>query len=65
MTNNTESGIDPAVFAETERKPGSLRTLERIMQRVMAHPAKPEDGSENREPTREELNQRWKIARRS
>ena len=55
---------DPAVFAETERDDATMADMEAAMRQVMAHPARPVAKSENREPTKEELNQRWKLTRR-
>lgn len=55
--------IDRAAFVETERTPATLADVEAAMQQVMEHPAKPERQSENREPTKAELEQRWKLTR--
>lgn len=56
--------IDTKVFFDTEREPVERSDLEAAMRQVMTHPAKSATGSENREPTREELNRRWKMTRR-
>ncbi len=58
-----QSEIDPAAFAETKRDPVKQADVESAVRQVMAHPAKPKNGSENREPTQAELNQRWKLRR--
>ena len=56
--------IDRAAFAETEREPVTRGDVEAALRQVVAHPAKPESKSENREPSREELNRRFKMSRR-
>ena len=60
----TSDGIDPAAFAETERDPVTRVDVETALRQVMTHPAKPQDGSENREPTRAEFGQRYRLRRR-
>lgn len=57
------SSVDTAAFAETDRDPATEEDMEAVMRQIMDHPAKPETGSENREPTKDELNQRWKLTR--
>ncbi len=57
-------GFDSTAFAETEREPVTRADFETAMRQVMAHSAKPEVRSENREPTREELAQAYKMRRR-
>lgn len=52
-------------FHETERDPVALPDVEAVMRQVMKHPARPAAKSENREPTNEELNRKWKLTRRS
>ncbi len=59
-----KGGFNPDAFNEIERDPTTLEALEGAVRQVMGHPAKPQDGSENREPTRRELMQRWKLRRR-
>ena len=59
-----KGGFNPDAFNETERDPTTLEAVEGVVRQVMGHPAKPQDGSENREPTRKELSQRWKLDRR-
>ena len=58
-----ESKFNRAAFAETERDPVTVADVESVMREVMDHPAKPESKSENREPTKDEISQRWKLAR--
>ena len=50
---------------ETERDPITLEDLEDAVGQVLLAPADGLPKSENREPTREELNQRWKLTRRT
>ena len=52
-------------FRETERDPATLSDVEAVMRQVMKHPARPAAKSENREPTNEELNRKWKLTRRN
>ena len=56
--------IDTKVFFDTDREPVERSDLEDAMRQVMAGSTRSATGSENREPTREELNRRWKLARR-
>ncbi len=63
-TDPTITKPDLTAFAETERDTTTLADMEAAMRQVMAHSAKPESGSENREPTMVELKQRWKLTRR-
>lgn len=62
--NKRKPKINLAAFAETERDPATVADVEAAVRQVMQHPAKPVATSENREPTKEELNQRWKLTRR-
>lgn len=55
--------IDLAAFAETERDPVTRGDVESVMRQVMEHPAQPVRKSENREPSKEEMGQRWKLVR--
>lgn len=59
-----ESKFDPKVFAETKRDPVTHDELDAVMRQMMTQPARPKTRSENREPSREELAQRWKFSRR-
>ncbi len=59
-----KGGFNPDAFNETERDPVAREDVEATMRQVLTHPAKPQDGSENREPTRKELNQHWRMQRR-
>ena len=40
-----------------------MNDFEAAFNQIMSHPAKPEKMSENREPTREDLNKKWKLGR--
>ena len=57
------SKFNRAAFDETERDPVSRSDVESVMRQAMEYPAKPETGSENREPTKAEISQRWKLTR--
>ncbi len=59
-----QSKFSVRVFSETEREPIKRSDLEGALRQVMAHPARSSVGSENREPTREELSRGWKMSRR-
>ena len=59
-----KTGFSRAAFDETERDEATRADVEAAMRQVMEHPAKPKAGSENREPTKAEINQRWKLTRR-
>ncbi len=59
-----KGGFNPAAFDETERDPVTRADVEAAVRQVIGHPAKPQDGSENREPTREELSHRWRMQHR-
>ncbi len=59
----TSARPDPVAFAKTALDPATLPDVEDAMRQIMAHPAKPKSKSENREPTVDELNQRWKLRR--
>ena len=50
-------------FEETERDPVTRTDVETAVRQVMDHPAKPVAKSENREPTKHEIRQRWKLER--
>ena len=56
--------FDPAAFKQVERDLVTRSDVESALRQVMAHPAKPEIRSENREPTVAEVGQRWKMGRR-
>lgn len=66
MTRATKQrvNINRRAFDETERDTVARDDVEAAMRQVLNHPAKPEKGSENREPTKAEINQRWKMIRR-
>ncbi len=55
---------DIKAFAETKRDPVALADMKAAMRQIMSRPEKPEPKSENRTPTKAELNQRWKLTRR-
>ena len=58
---STKARPDP----EIERDPVTLQDLEDAVSQVLLAPAAGLPKSENREPTRDELNQRWKLTRRT
>lgn len=58
-----DSKFNRTAFDEIERDPVSQPDVESVMRQVMEYPAKPEAGSENREPTKAEIRQRWKLTR--
>ena len=49
-------------FDKTEREPVSEQKLDTAMHQIFTAPVS-DSKSENREPTREELNQKWKLIR--
>jgi len=53
--------INVKEFEETERDAISMDDFEAAFSQIMSHPENPEKKSENREPTREELNKKWKL----
>ena len=54
MKKNSEINIKE--FEKTEREVVSMNDLEGAFRQIVPHPDKPKTKSENREPTREELN---------
>ncbi len=56
--------IDPTEIAKTKRPPVTLAQFEGMFGQIMAHRAKPEKGSENREPTKGELSEKWQLRRK-
>ena len=54
----------PSPDPEIERDAVTLQDLEDAVGQVLLAPAHGLPKSENREPTKEELNQRWKLSRR-
>ena len=50
-------------FDKIERDPVTHEELDEVMRQVLTAPM-PDTKSENREPTREELNQKWKLVRK-
>ena len=55
----------PSPDPETERDPVTLQDLEDAVGQVLLAPAEDRPKSENREPTREELNQQWRLTRQT
>jgi len=55
--------ISKAAFAKTPRSAVTMRDVERAVGQVLRHPDRPVTKSENREPTKAELNRRWKLTR--
>jgi len=55
--------INVKEFEKMERKVLSMNDFEVAFSQIMSHTAKPEKKSENCEPTREELNKKWKLGR--
>ena len=47
-------------FDKTVRDPVSARDFDKVLRQVLTAPVG-KSKSENREPTREELNQKWKL----
>ena len=50
-------------FDKTEREPVSEKDLDAAMRQIFSAPVS-EGKSENREPTVEELNQKWKLVKK-
>ncbi len=55
----------PVVDPDADRDPVTLEDLEEVVGEVLVVPVDARPKSENREPTREELGQRWKLRRRN
>ena len=60
-----KSKINIKEFEKTECGEVSMSDFEGAFRHVLSHPDKPKTKSENREPTREELNRKWKLGRAS
>jgi len=58
-----KSTINIKEFEKTDREDISIADFEAAFSQILSHPAKPEKKSENREPTRKELNKKWKLGR--
>jgi len=56
-----KSTINIKEFEKTEREDISMDDFEAAFSQILSHPANPEKKSENREPTREDLNKKWKL----
>ena len=59
----TKHKININEFKKSERDPTPLSEVEDALRQVMSHPAKPAKKSENREPTKQEIEKRWKLDR--
>ena len=55
----------PTLDPEVERDPVAIEDLEDAVGQVLLAPADDRPKSENREPLKEELSQRWKMARQN
>ena len=55
--------IDVDEMKKAERDPTTLSDVEDALRQVMSHPASPAQKSENREPTKPEIQKRWKLER--
>ncbi len=58
-----KSKINMKKIAMVERKDITMSDLEGAMRQVLSHPDEPKKKSENREPTKQELEKRWKLGR--
>ena len=56
-------GFNKKEFSKTKREPVSEEGLDAAMRQVLTAPVS-DCKSENREPTRKELNQKWKLIRK-
>ncbi len=59
----TKHKIDVDEFKKTERESTTLPELEGVFDSIMKRPAKPKERSENREPTKKEIQKLWKLKR--
>lgn len=64
MTVKRKFKLDPSAFVKIKCNSATLQDVEAAMWQVMQHQAEPKKKSENREPTADELNRRWKMTRR-
>lgn len=55
--------IDIPQFKKTKREPATLSDIEDAFKQIVSNPSKPKKKSENREPTKQELEKRWKLKR--
>lgn len=61
----TQTGtINIEEFNKTERDSVTRKEFEDFAQSIVSHPFRPQNTSENREPTKAELEQRFKLTRR-
>ncbi|MCY4673285.1 MAG: hypothetical protein OXD43_05890 [Bacteroidetes bacterium] len=58
-----KSKINVLEIAKTERASITMPEFEDAMRQMMSHPDEPKMKSENREPTMQELEKRWKLER--
>ncbi len=58
-----KSRFNKKEFDKTEREPASEQDLDDSMQQILVAPVS-DSKSENREPTRKELNEKWKLVRK-
>ena len=58
-----KQGFNKKEFGKTEREPVFEQELDEAMHQIFTAPVS-DTKSENREPTREELNQKWKLVRK-
>ncbi|MXY18284.1 MAG: hypothetical protein F4Y57_15190 [Acidobacteria bacterium] len=56
-----KSKVNVKEFDKTERRDVSMSDLEDVFRQVLSHSDKPKTKSENREPSKEELNRKWKL----
>ena len=59
-----KSTINVTEFEKTERRPVTHREFDNFAKTVMSQRTHPQRKSENREPTKTELNQKFKFVRR-
>ena len=50
-------------FEKTERREVTMADFEGAFRQVFSHSDKPKTKSENREPSKEELNRKWKLSK--
>ena len=55
--------INVPEFTKSKRDDASISDVEDAMRQLMSRPSKPRKKSENREPTKQEIQKRWKLER--
>lgn len=60
-----QTSINVKELKKVERDPVTREEFDGAMRRILSHDAEPNDKLGNREPTKEELTQRWKLVRRA